>query len=150
MTDQPIRPDIEGLQELASKATKGEWFVVGQPWLPNDCPAWINAGSDDPHIGQAVCEPVEILEWPAEQDSPDYSQADSDMEFIAAARNAAEPLCRYALHMERELAQARRRASLTAIAEGDVVAHVTIDTSTGETVAWESAIAESQEEVQGE
>jgi hypothetical protein len=78
---------MQQARELASKATQGTWYTVGPPWMPHDCGTWIIAGSDDPHAGIGVADSIEIMEWPADQSGPDYSQSDTDMAHIANAHN---------------------------------------------------------------
>lgn len=83
---------VASLWDLEAKATPGEWHTVDRIWLPRDAATFVIAGHFDPHLGTPVCDVPEIMEWPSEQDGPDYSQGNADMRFIAALRNEARSL----------------------------------------------------------
>ena len=68
-------------------ATPGPWFTVDLPWRPRGCGSWIVAGNPDPHVGTPVLDSIDIEEWLADEDGPDYTQSDADLEFAAAARS---------------------------------------------------------------
>jgi hypothetical protein len=80
---------IDRLEALLEVATKGKWFTVEQPWRRSDVATWIVAGSPDPHAAKPVLNAIEIDEWPAEQDGPDYTQSNADLAAVAALKNAA-------------------------------------------------------------
>jgi len=48
--------DLTELERLAEKATQGQWYVAGPPWLPSDVETYVLAESPDPHAGSMVCD----------------------------------------------------------------------------------------------
>lgn len=92
MTARPLAAE---LARLDGEATKGPWRVVGLPW--NDAHAWINAGSEDPHVGHPVCD----FSIQADDETGDPETAenmDEDAALTVALRNAV-PLIVAALEL---------------------------------------------------
>lgn len=74
-----VAGSLDGIRARLAKATPAPWFVVGLPWLDEDVPPYINAGSPDPHHDGFVCDMGNM----ATPDAP--PNVDADAEFIAAA-----------------------------------------------------------------
>ena len=51
---------------------------------------WVIAGSDDPHVGIPVCQPFEVDDVTEEEEAAAFDQANSDMIFIAHAKEDIE------------------------------------------------------------
>ena len=105
-TEEDLRRDLAADLALCDAATPGPWYTVGPPWRPSGCPSYIIAGHHDPHIGKPVLDAIDVDEWDAEQDGPDYSQSDADMAFAAAARTGWPAAIRIAEHYRRQFAMA--------------------------------------------
>lgn len=71
-------------KDIAEKATKGPWFHVGQPWSDGGV---VNAGTEDPHKGIAVCDCQSYSE-----DQPQDQDGLEDADFIADSRTAVPTL----------------------------------------------------------
>src|SRR5262245_7657798 len=78
--------DLAADLALCETATPGPWYTVELPWRAQGCGTYVVAGNPDPHVGRPVLDSIEIDEWDAEEEGPDYSQSDSDLAFAAAAR----------------------------------------------------------------
>lgn len=74
--------DLDRLEALYEKATPGEWYLLGAPWLGRDMETSILAGSPDPHAAKFVCD----FENFADDDEDKNGWNDAD--FIAALHNA--------------------------------------------------------------
>jgi hypothetical protein len=101
----PASLDLDHLEKLSEAATPGPWYTVDLPWRPPGCGGWIVAGNPDPHVGKAVLDSIDIEEWDAELNGPDWSQSDADLEFAAAARAAVPAMCRELRRLRLECAR---------------------------------------------
>ena len=96
------------IKACAAAATPGPWFTVDTPWRASEGGTYVVAGSPDPHLGTPVLDSVEIMEWPAEDEGPDYSQSDADLTFAARARSWVPTLV---AEIERLQAELKERTS---------------------------------------
>lgn len=73
---------ISGLRAKLEAASKTPWFIVGPPW--NEGAPFINAGAEDPHGGEMVCDFVDYHS----DDRPDETpRSEEDAALIVAAVN---------------------------------------------------------------
>ena len=126
MPDMPGRPteaQLAAWARLTEAATEGPWYTVDPIWLAPGLGTYVVAGHHDPHVGTPVLDHIEIEEWDAADDGPDYSQSWADLEFAAAARTAMPRLLAYVASLRETLAftlaerqEWRRRAEDRAVA----------------------------------
>ena len=72
-------------ERIANAATVGPWFSVGAPWGNGTL---VNAGTEDPHGGHAVCD-TELM---IDRSENIQGEPQCDADFIAAARTAVPAL----------------------------------------------------------
>lgn len=95
--------ELKLAKELCERATPGPWHTVDRIWLAPGDATFVIAGHYDPHVGKAVCEPLEVLEW-AEGDEPSTTQDDVNMEFIAESRELMPKLIAEVERLVRQIA----------------------------------------------
>jgi hypothetical protein len=108
-TEQDLKRDLEKDLVLCDSATPGPWYTVDGIWLPPNCGTYVIAGHYDLHRGKPVLDHIDIDESDADQDGPDYSQSDADLEFAAEARTGWPAAIRRASAAESQLAEAIAR-----------------------------------------
>lgn len=74
--------DIEKIEAAYQKATAGEWYLLGPPWLQSGMATMMLAGTDDPHGATTVCD----FAFPEDGDKTDNTW--NDAESIALLHNA--------------------------------------------------------------
>lgn len=92
MGGQPLAA-LEQIAALEAEAAPGPWYTVESPWreLHDGYPThgtYAVAGDRDPHIGEAVLDTLDVLEW----ETPDHhaaqiAQADANLGFAVACVN---------------------------------------------------------------
>jgi len=81
---------IAKIKDRLGASTPGQWFIVLPPWKHDETTTWVIAGSDDPHVGIPVCQPFEVDDVTEEEEAAAFDQANSDMIFIAHAKEDIE------------------------------------------------------------
>lgn len=88
---------IDELIEAGKKANQDTWHVVGLPW--NNHTPYINTKSEDPHIGRAIIDVIDVDciegetdEEIRQQEMEIAAEDEANMRFIAAAANAREAI----------------------------------------------------------
>jgi hypothetical protein len=105
---------IDELLEVGKKANQDTWHVVGLPW--NNHTPYINTKSEDPHIGRAIVDVIDVdcIEGETDeeidrQEAEIAAEDEANMRFIAAAANAREAISELKAERDREALENAQR-----------------------------------------